>query len=211
MVAKTSQVSGVPLKPDPASGGFETAPVFELARRLHHTVAQRLAGMSYLLAADSRLPGELLDRCRSEVDAALSELRDALASVESGGNWAGDAGQVDIEVRALLAAFPDVDLRWRRDLELEADRAGLVENFLVEGLRNVRKHAKPTRVEVTVCRGESVTVLEIGNDGVSRPRSATCGMGRRLLELEASLQGSLVESVAIGGDRWAQRIILPNR
>src|SRR4051812_24315547 len=45
----------------------------ELARRLHDTVAQRLAGLSYLLSMPERGQADALARCRAEVDAALDE------------------------------------------------------------------------------------------------------------------------------------------
>jgi hypothetical protein len=64
----------------------------ELARRLHDTVAQRLAGLSYLLSASEPCP-EALAFCRAEVDAALDELRDALTTIGSGcPSWSGFGG-----------------------------------------------------------------------------------------------------------------------
>lgn len=184
------------------------APELDLARRLHHTVAQRLAGLAYLLAADQPLADEALDRCRSEVEAALSELRDALSSVSvaSGGERGGD---VDAELRALLDAFPALDLQWRGDDVLETEPGCLVEGFLVEALRNIRKHAQPTQVVVDVAEEPGVTVVEVANDGIIRRKRASCGAGRRLLELEASLHGALVESARQGAGRWSQRLILP--
>ena len=190
--------------------GGRPAPVLELARRLHETVAQRLAGIAYLLAADRQLSAELTDRCRSEVEAALAEMREVLSSVGAVEDSAVDRGAgVAREVRALLEEFPALELRWSPEEHAGIGPAGLVEGFMIEGLRNVRKHAQPSKVVVEVLEERGVVVLEVLNDGVGGERGASCGVGRRLLELEASLHGALVESAPVGGERWSLRLILP--
>jgi hypothetical protein len=47
-------------------------------------VAQRLEALSSLLAAPSRARQDTLERCRTEVDAALDELREALQAIADG-------------------------------------------------------------------------------------------------------------------------------
>jgi signal transduction histidine kinase len=181
----------------------------DLARQLHDTVAQRLAGLSYLLASDAPLSGDTLELCRTSVQAALDELRDALASIAVAG---GDCHRVelDTERRVLSDTFPAADVRWRCDGLLEIERASLVESFLIEALRNVRKHAQPTEVTVDTAKREGVTMLRVANDGVGPMTGSSCGVGRHLLEVEASLHGALVQSGPDGAGRWMQCLILPN-
>ena len=185
-----------------------SASALELARRIHHTVAQRLAGIAYLLAADRESPDEALDRCRSEVEAALGELHEALSSVRVPTAGAGGT-DVGAELRALLDAFPAVDLRWRWHDPGDIGPDELVERFLVEALRNVRKHAEPKQVHVDLNEAPGVTVVEVVNDGTINRRTPSCRAGRQLLEVEASLYGAVVQSAPKDTDRWSQRLILP--
>jgi signal transduction histidine kinase len=180
----------------------------ELARRLHDTVAQRLAGLSYLLATPDDGRTDALDRCRAEVDAALDELREALTSIGSPPRRDLQAEAL-AEFRLLRTQVPEASL----DIPLIAitmiEPCDLVCAFLVEGLRNVRKHATPTHVTVSVTRDVDVVAIAILNDGVTTRRGPSCGAGRRLLEVEASLCGGLVESAPGAPGHWCQRLILP--
>ena len=196
--------------------GGPSAPVLDLARRLHDTVAQRLAGIAYLLAAEPRLSAELTDRCRSEVEAAMTEMREALSSVgsveDSSSPAGGGAASVEGEARALREAFPAVELRHNPEDWAGIGPQGLVGSFLAEALRNVRKHATPDGVVVEVARGpDAVVVVSVANDGVGSRRAGGrgTGIGRRLLEVEASLHGALVESGPAGRGRWSARLIVP--
>jgi len=191
-----------------------SAPVLDLARRLHDTVAQRLAGIAYLLAAESALSPETAARCRDEVEAALAEMRDALSSVAAAPEEAAGpspAACASEEAEALREAFPAVELRWDPEEQAGVGPEGLVGSFLAEALRNARKHARPSEVVVRVAEEEGVVVVSVLNDGVGRRRGPTggTGVGRRLLEVEASLHGALVESAPAGRGRWAARLILP--
>jgi len=180
----------------------------ELARRLHDTVAQRLAGLSYLLATSENGRVETVDRCRAEVDAALDELRDVLTSV--GAAPQRDArGGVLAELRLLQTHHPGAAFDVPLPEIMAVEPRSLVSAFLAEGLRNVRKHASPARVAVTVACDVDVVSIAIVTDGVRSRRGPSCGAGRRLLEVEASLCGGLVESAPAARGHWCQRLILP--
>jgi nitrate/nitrite-specific signal transduction histidine kinase len=184
-------------------------PGVQLARRLHDTVAQRLAGLSYALSAEQLSGEEAVVLCRVEVEAALRELREALVSAPSTPAFPGTAGDVAKEIRQLRCDFPQLDLRCPLDEVLQNEPAGLVTSFLLEALRNVRKHANPTVLTVDVRHDVDVTTITVTNDGVGARRGPSCGAGRRLLEAEASLHGGLVDSCALGSGRWQLRLILP--
>jgi nitrate/nitrite-specific signal transduction histidine kinase len=180
----------------------------ELARRLHDTVAQRLAGLSYLLASVPE-HSDALEQCRAEVDAALGELRDALGSVGAPSVRRDAYEEVLAELRLLRAEFEDLELHHRLADAFEAGPQTLVAAFLAEALRNVRKHAAPNRVSVDVVHQHDVTFVIVLNDGVKPRRGRSCGAGRRLLEVEASLHGSLVDSSPAEPGCWRQQLILP--
>lgn len=190
-------------------GHAEPARSVRLAQRLHDTVAQRLAGIACLLAADGPLPDEAVDRCRCEVEAALGELRDVLTSVASAAPDTSSTIDMRTELEALLTAFPAVDLRWMSPDAVELAPGGLIEKFLAEALRNIRKHACPTQVAIYVIHDHGATVIDVVNDGVAPRKASSCGVGRRLLEVEAALHGALVEFKQQRPGRWLQRLILP--
>ena len=50
----------------------------DLAREIHEGVIQRLFGVSMALDGDGELPADARERCASETQAALTELRTAL-------------------------------------------------------------------------------------------------------------------------------------
>jgi glucose-6-phosphate-specific signal transduction histidine kinase len=79
---------------------------------------------------------------------------------------------------------------------------------LAEALRNIAKHADPSRVEVAVSRNQDTFVLEVRNDG-ARPGAGDPGMGLRLAAFEALQQGGEVEFGPVGEDRWRVRLVVP--
>ena len=103
-----------------------------------------------------------------------------------------------------------VDVNWHGDFTVPNDLEPLAQSVLAEALRNVSKHAEPSRVEVLVLRDEETFTLEVRNDGVrgKAPTIASGGMGLRLAAFEALQHGGVVESGAIGTDGWRVRLIV---
>lgn len=186
----------------------ERASSIALARRLHDTIAQRLAGLSCFLGdSEQPAPHDALERCRLEVHAAIDELRELLDSV--GRTQPARTHQLDVEMRSLRTAFPALTLEWRGLGDTDAN-VGLTESFLVEALRNVRKHAQPSRVVIETQQVSGATVVTVSNDGVlSQPGRGT-RQGSRLLALEATAFGAITDSHADGAGRWQQRLITPD-
>jgi len=81
----------------------------------------------------------------------------------------------------------------------------LAQSVLAEAVRNARKHARPTRVDVRLDQSEGAWVMEIANDGVSG-RIGSAGMGLRLAALEALQAGGIVEFGAREPDGWRCRL-----
>src|SRR5581483_7673890 len=77
-----------------------------------------------------------------------------------------------------------VEVDWHGDSSVPTDLEPLAQSVLAEALRNIAKHADPTRVEVAVSRDEDDFMLEVRNDGV-RATGSDPGMGLRLAAFEA--------------------------
>jgi signal transduction histidine kinase len=169
----------------------------ELAREIHERVLQRLFGVSLALGAEKPLDSQERNRCRIEMQEALSDLRRALERplaplpAETGTTLAAELE------RLAGAAGPPLHVAWA---------AGVT--VLAEALRNIAKHASPARVDVTVARGEDTFTLEVRNDGViSGARGA--GMGLRLASFEALQQGGVVDFGSPGAGLWRVRLVVP--
>jgi signal transduction histidine kinase len=180
----------------------------DLAREIHERVMQRLFGVSLALSAESPLDPTERERCRVEMQEALSDLRRALERPlaplppETGTTLAAELE------RLRLSAGPPVEIDWPQGVAVPVDLEPLAQSVLAEALRNVAKHADPTCIEVAVARDADTFALEIRNDGV-RKGSAGGGMGLRLAAFEALQHGGVVEFGSSGGQGWRVRLVVP--
>jgi signal transduction histidine kinase len=180
----------------------------DLAREIHESVLQRLFGVSLVLGAEQPLDRDERERCRIEMQEALSDLRRALERPlaplppETGTSLAAELERV----RKSPGMVVEVD--WHGESSVPADLEPLAQSVLAEALRNIAKHADPTRVEVAVTRDEDDFMLEVRNDG-ARSGGGDPGMGLRLAAFEALQQGGTVEFGPIEGDRWHVRLVVP--
>jgi signal transduction histidine kinase len=179
----------------------------DLAREIHERVLQRLFGVSLALGA-AQLDPEERERCRVEMQQAIGDLRRALERPlaplppETGTTLAE-------EVERLQGApGPPVAVDWPADVAVPLDLEPLAQSVLTEALRNVAKHAAPSRVEIVVARDDDTFTLEVRNDGV-RPAARGGGMGLRLAAFEALQQGGVVEFGASERDGWRVRLVVP--
>jgi signal transduction histidine kinase len=180
----------------------------ELAREIHERVLQRLFGVSLALSAEKPLDSGERDRCRIEMQEALSDLRRALERPlaplppETGTTLAAELE------RLAGAAGPPLHVAWMADVTVPADVEALAQSVLAEALRNIAKHADPSRVDVAVARGEDTFTLEVRNDGV-QPGARGAGMGLRLASFEALQQGGVVDFGSPGSGLWRVRLVVP--
>jgi signal transduction histidine kinase len=181
----------------------------ELAREVHERVLQRLFGVSLALSAEQPLDKEQRDRCLVEMREALGDLRRALARPlaplppETGLTLAEELERV----RRSPGMVVDVD--WRGDFSVPSDLEPLAQSVLAEALRNISKHARPSRVEVAVARDEDTFTMEVRNDGAAGTHPAPgSGMGLRLAAFEALQHGGDVESGPVGKDGWRVRLVV---
>jgi signal transduction histidine kinase len=188
-----------------------------LAREIHERVLQRLFGVSLALGAAQPLQDAERERCRVELTEAIGDLRRALERPlaplppETGTTLADEL------VRLRAAAGPPIAIDWDAGVSVPADLEPLAQSVLAEALRNVGKHAAPTRIDVRVARDLDTFTLEVRNDGArarSGPGSGAgsaegSGMGLRLAAFEALGHGGVVEFGSAGEDRWRVKLLVP--
>jgi signal transduction histidine kinase len=186
----------------------------DLAREIHERVVQRLFGVSLVLGSEGELSEEVRRRCAAEMQAALTDLRDALArplappSLDTGATLREELDRLGRHYKEL-----PLELEWEPGVEVPDDVEALAQSVLAEALRNADKHADPTSVRVRVAGTNGTFVLEVRNDGADpqgRPSRGT-GMGLRLAAAEALGRGALLEFGPEGPDssQWRVRLVVP--
>ncbi len=180
----------------------------DLAREIHERVLQRLFGVSLALGASAPLGPEERERCRVEMQEALCDLRRALERPlaplppETGTTLADELDRLKGSPAA------PVQVQWPPDVTVPLDLEPLAQSVLAEALRNVGKHADPSRIDVSVARDADTFTLEVRNDG-ARTGARGPGMGLRLAAFEALQQGGVVEFGPCPGERWRVRLVVP--
>jgi signal transduction histidine kinase len=180
----------------------------DLAREIHERVLQRLFGVSLALSAEQPLDFDQRQRCRTEMQEAIGDLRRALERPlaplppETGTTLAAEL------TRIAATPGPPIMVHWPADVAVPGDLEPLAQSVLAEALRNVAKHASPTQVDVTLASDTDTFTLEIRNDRAS-PRRSDGGMGLRLAAFEALQQGGVVEFGPCGSSGWRVRLVVP--
>ncbi|HMJ37020.1 MAG TPA: hypothetical protein VK501_24155 [Baekduia sp.] len=182
----------------------------DLARDVHERVVQRLFGVSLALGAPGDLTAAQRERCADELQAATQELRHAIQRP-----MARAAREVDTtlreELQRLAAEHADLHLavRWDAGAEIPAALEPLAQTVVGEAVRNARKHARPSRIDVHVGREPGALAIAVVNDGVGPGAPAGAGVGLRLAAFEALNFGAAVDFGRTPPDRWHVRLVLP--
>jgi signal transduction histidine kinase len=179
----------------------------ELAREIHERVMQRLFGVSLALSAEQPLESDQRERCRVEMQEALSDLRSALERPRAA--MPADTGTTLAAelARLVQAPGPGVRVDWQAGVEVPPEVEPLAQSVLAEALRNVAKHASATAIDVTVRSDADTFALEVLNDGVAE-RARGAGMGLRLAAFEALQHGGVVDFGAPEPGRWRVRLVM---
>ncbi len=180
-----------------------------LAREIHERVLQRLFGVSLALGAEQPLDRAERERCRVEMQEAIGDLRRALERPLAPMPPETETTLVGELERIRRSPGMVVEVDWRGDFTVPPDIEALAQSVLAEALRNISKHADPTRVAVTVARDAETFTLEVCNDGARGEEQSPSGMGLRLAAFEALQQGGTVESGSDGDGGWKVRLLVP--
>ena len=172
---------------------------------------QRLFGVLLVVSSEGALPAEARERVTVELQAGLRDLRRALQRPLGRSSPATETTFLD-EVARLRDAHPELGIvltPGSDEVGIPPDLESLAQSVLVEAVRNARKHAAPTRVEVALDQQEGAWVMEVCNDGVQERTRTISGMGLRLAALEALQVGGLVEFGLREPGTWRVRLAVP--
>lgn len=191
-----------------------------IAREVHDTIAQDLAGVVMLLeGARASADGAAAAALERAEQAARRSLADARALV------AGEIA-IDVEGRGLATSLSELAARFARehdvavDARVDAVATGreaevVLVRSLQEALSNVRRHAGAHVVHVSLAADGADAVLHVDDDGIGMPaaRPATAGFGLDAMARRAALaDGSATTSSSpLGGTRVAVRVPLVAR
>ncbi len=185
----------------------------DLAREVHEGVIQRLFGISMVLDGSGDLPEEVRARAASEIQAALGELREAIAAparAQVARDHDDVCGRAQARGRRQPRSQHQLCVRcggqrarassshWRRACSDRGDAQHSQARAADPGLRS----ARPS--------GDGTFVLEVINDGVASSRRHQPGMGLRLAAFEALQSGGIVEFGPRGEDSWQVRLVVPH-
>ena len=184
----------------------------DLAREIHERVVQRLFGVSLVLGSEHELSREERRRCTEEMKAALADLRGAVSRplsapiVDTGATLREELERLGRHYKEL-----PLEVHWEPGAEVPEEIEPLAQSVLAEALRNADKHARATRVRVSVGRVDGAFVLETRNDGVqTAPGTGRgAGMGLRLAAVESIGRGGVVEFGPDSDDHWRVRLVVP--
>lgn len=181
-----------------------TAERERLARELHDTIAQSLAGVVLLAQrsrrelASGRLSDATLESLEESARAALAETRTLVAGgapVELGGGLAGALELLAERFRRESGVAVSVDVALSSPLE--RDEEVVLLRCAQETLANVRKHAGASTVELDLSEAGGDIVLRVADDGVGLdPEAIPDGFGLSGLRARLALVGG---SLAVEG------------
>ena len=147
-----------------------------LAREMHDTLIQGCVGVSTLLEAASHaqeisptLGGELLDRARSEVRAAVDEARLAVWNLRRGSPNGDRLVPAVSQLAHRISLESGIDIRVHVEAEpvaLGSDTEGSLLMLIREALQNAIRHAAPRRLSVTLGFDRKRLRVEIEDDGL---------------------------------------------
>jgi len=185
-----------------------------LARELHDTIAQSLAGVVMLAQrtrrdlAAGRLADSTLETLEESARAALTETRTLVAGsapVELTGGLAGALEVLAERFRRETSIAVRVSVAL--DAPLDRDAEVVLLRCAQEGLANVRKHAGASSVELSLTEEDDVAVLRVADDGGGLdPAAIPDGFGLSGLRARLALARGTLEVASDGGTTVTARL-----
>src|SRR5215831_9545230 len=190
-----------------------------IARDLHDLVIQRLfaTGMSLQGTTAMVRDPEVMQRVEKAVDAldeTIRDIRSAIFSLQSRGPAEHPAvrGRILGGVREMTDSLgypPGLRMAGQLDTRVPAHIAGQLLAALREALANTAKHAKASRVDITVEAGTDLLLAVRDNGmglGVPTRRSGLASLAERAAELGGTMRATTAEG---GGTELEWRVPLP--
>jgi signal transduction histidine kinase len=178
-----------------------------LIREIHEGAIQRLFGLLLVLGSEEDLDPDQRRLCHDELREVLGDLRTSLRRP-----LGVQPPETTMPLRQILDRVKtirdDLVVEWAEGTAVPPEVEPLVQTVLLEAIRNAEKHARPSRIQVTVGQSNGNLVLEITNDGVAGGTTTT-GLGLRLATIEALQHEGIVEFGPLPPDRWHVRLVVP--
>jgi signal transduction histidine kinase len=175
-----------------------------IERDLHDGAQQRLVALALDLGrarerfdSDPERARQLVDDAHEEAKAALIELRDLARGIHPAvlAERGLDAALSAVVARCPVPVVLAIDIAPRPPAAIESTAYFVV----AEALTNVAKHAKASRIEVSVARRDERLTVTVRDDGIGGAGESIGGGLAGLRERIAALGGSLVISSPLGG------------
>ena len=199
----------------------------KLARQLHESIAQSLAGQLYLLKAaqdgcDNPAAARELEAAREISQRCIEELRQLSGRVHPRLlDEFGLVAAVRQLARTITAANETVTVNVRQDgveylRGLPASSRAVLYHVIEEAVRNAVRHSGATRVDVVIAGSHDGVVVEVMDDGAgfdtSDPRVAAPGSGLGLVREHLAFLGGEcgIHSSPGGGTSLRGRLPLHN-
>ena len=187
----------------------------ELARNLHDSVLQTIAGVRYMLASlrDRRLPSEALETEIEWLDETLaaegSQLRATIDQLRASPSTIAEE---DV-IKGLEDLIQSLSRQWRTDIKLashgyksplSATMDFELQQIIREGVSNAVRHGHADSIVVSLSTDENQLQLVIADNGHGFPADGPSVMPRMISQRAADLGGS----VSIKGSQQGASIVL---
>jgi signal transduction histidine kinase len=186
-----------------------------LARVIHDTVAQGLTGIVTQLEAVADLPAPAqgrVDTARTLARTSLAEVRRSIEALRPGPLQDARLGEAIRQAVAswstqygLPATFTVTGTPMPVHSEIEVTLLRAAQ----EALSNVGRHARATRVDVTLSYMEDVIVLDVRDDGTGFDRAAAGGFGLTALRQRVDALAGTVDIESAPGTGTAVSVTVP--
>ncbi|MGW3073317.1 MULTISPECIES: sensor histidine kinase [unclassified Kitasatospora] len=179
-----------------------------IARDLHDLAIQRLFATGMTLQSAGRLiesqaAADRVARAVADLDETIKIIRSTIfglrAHSEPDRGLRARATRVVTEAQGTLGFPPRLSLEGLLDTDVPQELAGHVVAVLAEALSNAARHARASRVEVTLRALAGRVVLTVTDDGVGVPEGGRRSGLRNLAERADRVGGSFTVDPAEGG------------
>lgn len=188
----------------------------KLAAELHDGVTQQLFAAG--LELDGVLDRDDLDpEVRVAVDHALTSVRRGVTQLRrsllnlTDDQRTGALGDLAEEIRVHLGdLFDRCEIAGELQMsgtgpEPAGDQRTLMRRVVIEGLRNVEKHARATEVRVSIRRSVQWCVIEVEDDGIGDPSKVRVGSQMQSADGGYGLRSLLADARRLGGRAYVER------